>query len=203
MPKICIKCKKGKDSGVEIQKYEYARTKTRGTFRSYKSSTTVSISFPVCPTCASEFKKYQSYETIFDITGKYLIIISIFLWATKIIEIILYLLNISYSLFRTNYYNIYNWITWILAIIIPIIYFIMYKIVKGHPNRISQYIDMNLNGEVTIKDTELKEEIIKKKEKEILDFQKNINVIFCPNCGEKYPSGTDFCLSCGKDMRQL
>jgi hypothetical protein len=82
-------------------------------------------------------------------------------------------------------------------------YIILYVIVKKHPHRINKYIDMTLHGKISIPDEDLKEEIVKKIEKDNSDFQNNRNVIFCPNCGEKFLKGTDFCLSCGKDLRLI
>ena len=84
MPKICVKCKKGKETGIKIQKYDYVRTNVRGAFSNSTTTTTVGISFPVCEICGSQFKKYQRFETFFDATKRYLIIGTIILWIITI-----------------------------------------------------------------------------------------------------------------------
>ncbi|MEJ2277619.1 MAG: hypothetical protein P8Y70_07705 [Candidatus Lokiarchaeota archaeon] len=200
MPKICIKCKKREEDGTKIQKFVYSRTNTRGIFRNYKDSKTFTISFPVCSSCAIDFKKYKMFVSIYDALRKYLIIISIVLWGLIISQLIYQSWNPVNNINTLNFYNI---ILWIFALIIPLIYASLYFIIKKHPNRISKYVTMKLNGKVTIHDKELEEEMLKKAEKDITEFENNINVIFCPNCGEKFPKETDFCLSCGKDLRVI
>ncbi|MFO7797274.1 MAG: zinc ribbon domain-containing protein [Promethearchaeia archaeon] len=51
----------------------------------------------------------------------------------------------------------------------------------------------------TAKIQEIKKAEIQRKD----ELKKGINIIFCPNCGEKYNKGTDFCVKCGKDLRTL
>lgn len=199
MPKICVKCKKGEESGTKIQKYDYVRTNVRGAFSNRTTTTTVGISFPVCERCGSQFRKYQKFETFYDATKRYLILGSIILWIITIIEIIYVL--------RTPYINHQIDILVILLIVfdilLPVLYVALYYIVNKHPNKISQYIELTQDGRITIKDDKIKDEIIKKVAKDKYEYEQGINVIFCPKCGKKYPKGTDYCLSCGKDLRLL
>jgi len=51
----------------------------------------------------------------------------------------------------------------------------------------------------TDKIQEIKKTELQKKD----ELKKGINFIFCPNCGEKYNKGTEFCVKCGKDLRTL
>ena len=200
MPKICIKCKRGKEGDVEIQKYAYVRTKTRGALSKHSNSKTISISFPVCPSCGLEFKHYQKYESFFDKTKRYLIILSVILWVLTIWSLFT---NGTYPLHGGLSNTILHWIYIPISIMVPVLYIVLYLIIKKHPNRINQYIELTLNGDVSIKDENIKEEITKKVMNDKYDYDHNINVIFCPKCGAKYSQGTDFCRHCGKDLRVI
>ena len=198
MPKICIKCKKGKDEGVEIEKFEYSRSKVKSSITSKVTTTkTVMISFPVCSSCGEQFREYKKKEA----------------W-TIIISILVGIGMIYYNLTRFKYENetlfdilfpfIVGGIAFSVSVISLIIYLYYSNIVKNHPNRISLYISMTQDGKVEIKDKSIVEGIVSNITQKANEFEQNDNVIFCPKCGEKYPrSNVDFCNSCGKDLRML
>ena len=121
MPKICIKCKKDEKSGIEVYKYEYSRTKTIGVLSSSSSYSTASISFPICHSCRSDFKSYQKFESFFDATKRYLIIISIIAWIFALIEII----NITINPYHNRDFSVL-FTALLVAIITPIFYSSLY-----------------------------------------------------------------------------
>ncbi|MFX1275510.1 MAG: hypothetical protein ACFFBP_06545 [Promethearchaeota archaeon] len=202
MPKICIKCKKSEESGVEILKYDYYKSKVRGGFSSTTTTRTVGISFPVCDTCGLQFKKYQKYESFYESSRRFLIIGSFIMWAL-VFGVIYYFLTSARYNYGFDPIYIFFIIFIILGILLPIIYIILHRIVFNDPNRISQYIKLTQDGDLSIEDEQIKEEIIKKVERDIYEYEHDINVVFCPKCGIKYKKGIDFCRQCGKDLRLI
>ncbi|MBD3202375.1 MAG: hypothetical protein GF316_20345 [Candidatus Lokiarchaeota archaeon] len=59
-----------------------------------------------------------------------------------------------------------------------------------------------LNNAVVL-DTEKIEDIIQITEQKKREFEEGTNVIYCPQCGEKYHEDTEFCNKCGKNLRDL
>lgn len=62
---------------------------------------------------------------------------------------------------------------------------------------------MSQDGKVIIKDKQIEEALVSNLVNKAEEYEKNINVIFCPSCGKKYhKSNIDYC-TCGKDLRLL
>jgi len=195
-PKRCIKCKR---SDVDVVPFLITKTKQFLSF--FSRSTAYRTTYervPVCEQCQAQFTRYLKFHKIVNLF-KILLISFIFLLA--IFSIVYLFINkfLSTSL-----------IFLILSIGTMIIFIILYIKDSNHPDRISNYVSLKINGNgsiLFIKDPYYRQEIANHITSTIVkeEIQKkfNINIIYCPKCGSKQKKGTDFCLVCGKELRRL
>ncbi len=179
-PKKCIKCQK---ENVDLHEFQYTRTRGLNSFK------TVSISFPVCDSCEKDFKNYKMIGTLVEIFLFFAIgltffrLISTYMPITSQIRQILLILSI------------------VCAILTIVFYF--FKMI--HPNRISRYISLKMDGRIKIKDSEYEKEtgkhILEKKINESNKMEQEIDIVRCPKCGSKQFKSKDFCNNCGKELR--
>lgn len=187
-PKKCLKCKKTDISFEKFQiaianaKYKKWGIFSRSTEILYNS---YSVKFPVCRNCKKKFERFRTTVSIF--------------YFISILNIITFFI----TLFLIYYPNInirfpFNVSPFMISIILAVILGI---IVRTHPHRIHNYIEITKNGKILIKDPEYKKEFDEYKKMKLVEEELGINQISCPKCNSLIKKDADFCNFCGKDLR--
>lgn len=184
-PKKCIKCNR-KD--VKLHKFQYS--KSSGTIFS-DSYSTVSISFPVCGECKIDI---NSYLKIKDNASNFLL-------GAVCLTIIIIIIGVIMGITDNNLIVIQS-ILIAITIVLLVISTVLYISSKTHPHRISKFLVINIrSGTIKVKNDEYRGEIINKKIADHITSIANIDAIYCPKCGTKQMTQTDFCRACGKELR--
>jgi hypothetical protein len=184
-PKKCIKCKR---SDVPLEKFQFGYRKLQS--YSYtrwihsKTYSGYSIRVPVCKKCKKQFKAHMILRLLFKIGG----LITVF---TFLITVLLIIVP-PHVKFPFN----------ILPFISTFIPTVILGIIDGvYPHKIQHYIELTESGPIII-DPDYNKEIGDYKRVRAVEDRLDINKITCPNCGALMREDADFCLSCGKDLRQ-
>jgi ribosomal protein S27AE len=186
-PKKCIKCKR---SDVPLEKFQFGYRKTlshsiSSSRRGFHEEKTYSIRVPVCKKCKKQLKAFFILRYLFRV----FILLSLF---TLFISV-LFTIVPPHVKFPINILPFIS--TFIPTVILGII-------VGMYPHKIRNYIELTESGPI-IKDPHYKKEVEDYKRVRVVEDKLDINKIACPNCGALMREDADFCLSCGKDLRNI
>ena len=194
----CIRCKR---TDVKIENFTYLKRTMKllsGTDH-FKN-----IIVPVCEDCKKKFSTYSTLEYYYDKLKTFLITVSICFY---IYAFVVTIFTIPYFFFLKHS----SWVKYLVPFIIPIsitvIIIILNYLIKKSSYSVRKYIDITSNGKIKVKDKEIQQIIAEKIETELIKRieakMKGEDIIFCPKCGIQCNIFTDFCTSCGKDLRTL
>ncbi|MFX1297869.1 MAG: hypothetical protein ACFFD2_23860 [Promethearchaeota archaeon] len=190
-PQQCIKCHR---SNLELDEFPLVKTKFIFTFSCHKEAyRNVYTKVPVCKTCKSKFIKYQQIKSRAELIGFFLVL-------SLITTIILFFIQLF---FIERLYNIFL-IFLILSIVLALSSIIIYSYLSSHPDKISNYVNFK-RGTFIVKSPDYRKAIVEHAiTRQIEDNLKkvlDIDIIHCPKCGSKQKRNADFCLNCGKELR--
>lgn len=182
-PQKCIKCH-NTTAPLTIYNYIAKRKKKK-----------ILVPIPVCYSCRDDLISYSKYEDFyyshkFRFLGSCIPLIFYGVFLVFFLPLFMYFMSSIYIYF----------IIFFLVYFISIISSIIKVLIKFiHPHRVSKFMKVDKNGQLTIKDPEYRAETLKLNTTQYEDNQ-NIEKT-CPSCGAKYTESIDFCTSCGKDLR--
>jgi hypothetical protein len=180
-PNKCIRCKK---EGLKLEEFIYARSIMGRRFK------TIFLKIPVCDDCKKELLKYERIK-------KYL--------KQKYTFFCIFIISVFF-LFVWNMYNsdigpaiiIFTTIVAVLSGSLALILLVAHLIVyKKNYDKITNYIEIDINGSIIIKDPEYK-----KAYEEFDEFAdaKEDELFHCPRCNTLLLIGMEYCHVCGKKI---
>jgi hypothetical protein len=185
-PKKCLKCKR---SDVPLERFQagYVRSKyiqggpaSRVQVIEYNS---YSVKFPVCRSYKIQFNRYLMAEKFF--------------YTMICLNIPTFFITIIFTFVHPPINFPFNILPFTISFILTVILAILVRI---YPHKIQNYIEATENG-VILKDPIYEKEFYDYKMSRMVEDKLDINKIPCPKCGSLIRKDVDFCLSCGKDLR--
>jgi len=196
-PKRCIKCKR---SDVELVAFSITKTKSSRLdyITSSWSSRTAQARIPVCKSCKIQFINYRRFKKVVNLFKNlfigFLILTIIFFFIQGWDEI----LNSIFTIFI------------FLSVGFFVIFVFLYVNDLNHPNRISNYVSLEIGRSGTkliFKDPEYLQNMVDHAASTFIEEEVRkelgIDIIYCPKCGSKQMRDVDFCLQCGKELRRI
>jgi len=184
-PKKCLKCKR---SDVPLEKFQFGYLKMLSFSFSSRTETKTysgySIRVPVCKTCKNQFKAFMILRVLFKIV--------------RLLTLFALLLTLLFTFVPPPIKFPFNILPFTITFI-PIV--ILAIIVRIYPHKIQNYIKLTESGAI-IKDPIYKKEFDDYRTSRYIEDALDINKISCPYCDSLIRKDSDFCLSCGKDLRQ-
>lgn len=185
-PKKCLKCKRS-DLPLEKFKIGYVKVlRTQGrSFSGFHKSEykSYSVKFPVCRKCKIQFSRHLFAKKMF-----YIMIL---------VDLFPLLLTLLFTFVSPPIKFPFNILPFTISFIITIIFAALIRI---FPHKVKNYIEATENG-VVIKDPDYEKEFQTFIMSRMVEDEFDINKIPCPKCGSLMMKDADFCLSCGKDLR--
>ncbi|MEJ2249996.1 MAG: hypothetical protein P8Y70_04435 [Candidatus Lokiarchaeota archaeon] len=215
----CIKC------GTERTKEFFVFRETKS-YMKYRATTVITkkIKIPVCRDCRIEFEKWvDKHGTSKSAVRDSLcvpccaIIISFFTFIIAFenfvmpysVPLLSYILlgvgSLAILALGGGAYNTYRKVKSMQEVGCPHRYI---KFEGGNtyvkPRGIGNWInyDLWLKNTTKIDENKVFETQLKSLQRN-LELEEDINVIYCPECGERYNRGKNFCINCGKDLRTI
>ncbi len=183
-PKKCIKCKK---TDVPLKEFVYARSIMSQRLK------TAYVKVPVCDTCKKELIKYEKRLKYFKY--KYCLL-CIFCIST--------FLPSAWTSYNPRITPTIIFGTIILSIISGILtatLFILHIIFnRKNQDNINNYIEINMDGSIVIKDPEYRKEFEELAKSEL---SKEDELYNCPSCNTLVMIDMEFCHVCGMDLTKI
>jgi hypothetical protein len=180
-PNKCIKCKK---EGLQLEEFIYASSVMLRRFK------TVYLKIPICDECKKELMKYERIKKYLKLKYTFfcIFIISIFflfVWSRY---------NPDIDPPITTFTFVVAIISGSLVLILLISHLLFSR--KNY-DRITNYIEIKIDGEILIKDPEYKKVF---EEFEELADSKEDELFNCPRCNTLLLIGMEYCHVCGKKI---
>lgn len=204
-PNRCLGCKR---DDVPLNEFDYVikTVKRRGDLKIKTNNITT---FPACDTCEEEFTKAMkagNRAKIFKRLLKYFLFPGMSLVVLGFLSIfnlfVFGLLPISMDTIPMQVLVFGSVSAVFVLLLVPILK------ARKHPYKITNFLTFHKDGTFSINDPEYAQEtkdIIQERiDQEVNDELFGIeeeNAIYCPKCGKESRKGTDFCKTCGKDLR--
>lgn len=180
-PNKCIKCKK---VDIPLKKFVFARSIMSPRFK------TVYINVPVCPNCKKELMKYERLLKFLKLKYCFFCVFC----SSTFLSVAWSMFNPRISLIIISYAIIISGISGLLTAILLVSHLILnYK----NPDRISNYIEIKMDGSIIIKDPEYR------KEYEELASSTEDELFNCPSCNTLLMKDMEFCHVCGLDLKKI
>ncbi len=180
-PNKCIKCKK---EGLQLEEFIYASSIMARRFK------TVYLKIPICDDCKEELMKYERIKKYLKLKNTFfcIFIISIFflfVWDmyNPDVEPILIVFAMVVSIISGSI---------VLILLVSHIIFSMKKF-----DRITNYIEIKIDGTIVIKDPEYRKAY---EEFEEFEDSKEDELFHCPRCNTLLLIGMEYCHVCGKKI---
>jgi hypothetical protein len=184
-PNKCIKCKK---EDLPLNDFIYTRILF---VRKFKS---IYFKIPVCDKCKKELAKYERILRYLKLKNSFFCIFCIstffiYTWTS-------YNQNVSPALIIfTIFISILSGSLTVLLLILHIIFYL-----KKY-DRISNYVEVNTDGSIFIKDPEYRKEF---EQLSLVNEDEKENELYnCPNCNTLVLIDMEFCHVCGEDLRKI
>jgi len=180
-PNKCIKCKK---EDLPLEEFIYARSILARRFK------TIYFKIPVCDNCKKELIRYEKIVKYLRLKSSFFCIFCI----STFLLIVWSMYNPTISPIISIFTIIISVISGSLALILLITHLIFNM--KDY-DRISNYIEIKMDGTILIKDPEYRKEF---EEFEEFAFSKEDELFNCPRCNTLLLIGMEYCHVCGKKI---
>ncbi len=180
-PNKCIKCKK---EGLQLEEFIYASSILIRRFK------TVYLKIPICDDCKKELMRYEKIKKYLNLKYTFfcIFIISIFflyVWS---------LYNPDVSLTIIMFTIVVSVISGSIVLILLVSHIIFYM--KKY-DRITNYIEIKIDGTILIKDPEYRKTY---EEFQEIENSKEDELFHCPKCNTLLLIGMEYCHVCGKKI---
>ncbi|MFX1380622.1 MAG: hypothetical protein ACFFA4_16185 [Promethearchaeota archaeon] len=183
-PDKCIRCKK---EGPNLKEFVYAKSIMQAKTLTSRRFKTIYLKIPICEDCKKELMKYEKIMKYLKLKYTFFCLFcsSIFL---------LYI----WSVYNPTVSPLITTFTIILAVfsgslsLVLVIAHILFS--RKNYDRISNYIEIEMDGSISIYDPEYRKEF---EESEISEEDELFN---CPRCGTLLLIGMEYCHICGKKI---
>ncbi|MBN1800712.1 MAG: hypothetical protein JW891_04355 [Candidatus Lokiarchaeota archaeon] len=204
-PNRCLGCKR---EDVPLSEFKYNRRKTKKNyFLNSQTIITERFSFPACDSCEEKFRRAMKKRNRvrkakrIPLYTAFIFIAAIFLVNFGIMDVAVQFVPLSRFLFIILVFG--------TIVIVPAIIVLVIGVSALHnPYRIENFLAFHKDGTFSIKDPDYAREANEKAKKRIDEEVKEElfgideeEGLYCPKCGKQWKKGTDFCKTCGKDLR--
>lgn len=184
-PKKCIKCKK---EDLPLEEFAYARSILDRRFKVFY------FKIPICENCKKDLMKYE--KRVKYLKSKFFFFCIFCISTFPIYTWTIHIPRISPSLIIFTILT--SIISGSLTVLLSVLHIIFYM--KKY-DRISNYIEINKDGSVLIKDPEYRKEF---EELSLLKEEDKEDELYnCPNCNTLILKDMEFCHVCGKDLTKI